>query len=95
MEPWWNLGGTLVDPSWNLTSGPPRTTLEPIWAETQSFQLLGKKKIAETEKGETILAGPPEDTPTKKVIIMVVWELTPVAPVMIMVIAYLLLCGCS
>ena len=34
VEPSWNLvepGGTLVD---RLTSGPPRTTPEPIWAET-------------------------------------------------------------
>ena len=38
MEPWWNSGGTLVEPSWNpswnLTSGPPRPTPEPIWAKT-------------------------------------------------------------
>ena len=44
VEPWWNPGGTLVEPSWNLASGPPQTTPEPIWAETQSFQLLGEKK---------------------------------------------------
>ena len=41
VEPSWNPGGTLVEPwwnprSWNLTSGPPRTTPEPIWAETPS-----------------------------------------------------------
>ena len=29
VEPWWNRRGTLVEPSWNLMSGPPRTTPEP------------------------------------------------------------------
>ena len=46
VEPWWNPRGTLVEPSWNprgtlITSGPPRTTPEPIWAETPKLQLLG------------------------------------------------------
>ena len=36
VEPCWNPGGTLVEPLWNLASGPPR--MRP-----QSFQLLGKK----------------------------------------------------
>ena len=34
VEPWWSPGRTLVEPSWNLTSRPPRTTPELIWAET-------------------------------------------------------------
>ena len=51
----WNPGGTLVEPSWNLTSGPPRTTPQPIWAETQSFQLLGKNNKREAR---TSCAGP-------------------------------------
>ena len=43
VEPWWNPGGTLVKPLWNLTSGPPRTTPEPIWAETpKAFSCCGK-----------------------------------------------------
>ena len=32
--------GSLVEPSWNLTSGPPLSGLRP-----QSFQLLGKKNV--------------------------------------------------
>ena len=40
----WNPGGTLVEPSWNLTSGPPQTTPEPIWAETTKLSAVGKKK---------------------------------------------------
>ena len=43
VEPWWNPGGTLVvEPSWNLTSGPPRTTRSLSGLRPQSFQLLGK-----------------------------------------------------
>ena len=38
VEPWWN--------SWNLTPGPPRTTPEPIWAETPKLSAGGKKKKA-------------------------------------------------
>ena len=38
-----NPGGTLVEPSWNLTSGPPRTTPEPIWAETPKLSAVGEK----------------------------------------------------
>ena len=39
----------LVEPSWNpgrttLTSGPPRTTPEPIWAETPKLSAVGGKK---------------------------------------------------
>ena len=40
----WNFRGTLVEPSWNLTSGPPRTTPEPIWAETPKLPAVGEKK---------------------------------------------------
>ena len=29
--------------SWNLTSGPPRTTPEPIWAETPKLSAVGEK----------------------------------------------------
>ena len=35
--------GTLVEPSWNLASGSPRTTPEPIWAETPKFSAVGEK----------------------------------------------------
>ena len=35
VEPWWNPGGTLP------TSGPPRTTPEPIWAETPKLSAVG------------------------------------------------------
>ena len=37
-------GGTLVEPLWNLISGPPQTTPEPIWAETPKLSAVGKKK---------------------------------------------------
>ena len=48
VELWWNPSGTLVEPSWNLTSGPPRTTPEPIWAETPKLSAVrGKKKASE------------------------------------------------
>ena len=41
----WNPRGTLVESSWNLTSGPPWKTPEPTWAETpKSFQLLGNNE---------------------------------------------------
>ena len=40
----WNPGGSLVEPSWNLTSGPPRTTPEPIWAETPKLSAVGENK---------------------------------------------------
>ena len=46
VEPWWNVGGTLVEPSWNLTSGPPRTTPEPISAETSKLSAAGVKNTA-------------------------------------------------
>ena len=29
-------------PTWNLTAGPPRTTAEPIWAETPKLSAVGK-----------------------------------------------------
>ena len=48
MELWWNPRGTLVEPSWNLPAGPPRTIPEPIWAETPKLSAVG-------EKGELIL----------------------------------------
>ena len=38
--------GTLVEPCgtlWNLASGPPRTTPEPIWAETPKFSAVEEK----------------------------------------------------
>ena len=44
VEPWWNPGGTLVEPWWNLSSGSPRTTPEPIWAETPKLSAVGEKK---------------------------------------------------
>ena len=44
VEPPWNPGGTLVEPSWNLTSGPLRTTPEPIWAETPKLSAVGEKE---------------------------------------------------
>ena len=34
----------LVEPSWNLTSGPPRTTPEPIWAETPKLSAVGEQR---------------------------------------------------
>ena len=34
-----------MEPSWNLTSGPPRTTPEPIWAETPKLSGVGEKKL--------------------------------------------------
>ena len=40
----WNSGGTLVEPSWNLISRPPRTTPEPIWAETPKLSAVGEKE---------------------------------------------------
>ena len=50
-EPSWNPcgtllkepAGTLVEPWWNLTSGLPRTTPEPIWAETPKLSAVGEK----------------------------------------------------
>ena len=53
VEPWWNPGGTLVEPWWNpalvepwwnLSSGSPRTTPEPIWAETPKLSAVGGKR---------------------------------------------------
>ena len=42
-----NPGGTLVEPLvepwWNLSSGSPRTTPEPIWAETPKLSAVGEK----------------------------------------------------
>ena len=47
VERWWNPGGTLVEPLvepwWNLSSGSPRTTPEPIWAETPKLSAVGEK----------------------------------------------------
>ena len=39
----WNPGGTPVERWWNLTSGLPRTTPEPIWAETPKLPAVGEK----------------------------------------------------
>ena len=48
MEPWWNAGGTLVDPGGTLVepwwNGPPLTTPKPIWAETPKLSAVGEKK---------------------------------------------------
>ena len=54
VEPWWNPGGgtllegtlvePLVEPWWNLSSGSPRTTPEPIWAETPKLSAVGEKE---------------------------------------------------
>ena len=53
---WWNSGGTLVEPSWNLTSGPPRTTPEPIWAETPKLSAVGEKGVyPQSEDGPMVL----------------------------------------
>ena len=46
VELWWNPGGTL----WSLTSGPPRTTLEPIWAETPKLSAVGENKTKHTKQ---------------------------------------------
>ena len=35
---------TLVEPSWNLTSGSPWTTPEPIWTETPKLSAVGEKR---------------------------------------------------
>ena len=43
VEPSWNPGG-LVEPTSNLTSGPPRTTPDPIWAETPKLSAVGEEK---------------------------------------------------
>ena len=51
--------GTLVEPgwnpSWNLTSGPPRTTPEPIWAETPKLSAVGEQKRKLFPNNERIL----------------------------------------
>ena len=36
----------LVEPWWNLSSGSPRTTPEPIWAETPKLSAVGEKLTA-------------------------------------------------
>ena len=47
----WNPRGTwLVEPSWNLTSGPPQTTPEPIWAETPKLSDVRGKIWGATKK---------------------------------------------
>ena len=52
LEPWWNPRGTLVEPLvepwWNLSSGSPRTTPEPIWAETPKLSAVREKKKIRT-----------------------------------------------
>ena len=49
VEPWWDPGGTLVEPSWNLTSGPPRTP-EPIWAETPKLSAVVEEEEEEEKE---------------------------------------------
>ena len=34
-----------MQPSWNLTSAPPQTTPEPIWAETPKLSAVGEKTL--------------------------------------------------
>ena len=48
VEPWWNPGKTLGERWGNLTPGPPRTTPEPIWAETPKLSAVGEKQKATT-----------------------------------------------
>ena len=43
--------GTVVEPSWNLTSDPPRTTAEPIWAETPKLSAVGEQRQQNRKKG--------------------------------------------
>ena len=62
----WNPGGTLVEPSWNLTSGPPRTTPEPIWAETPKLSAVGEKKTFCNYGLIGTSLHPPLHHPTKK-----------------------------
>ena len=45
-----------MEPLWNLTSGPPRTTPEPIWAETPKLSAVGKR--TEPTKGLLFLYQP-------------------------------------
>ena len=33
-----------MEPSWNLTFGPPRSTPEPIWAETPKISAVGENR---------------------------------------------------
>ena len=40
-----------MEPSWNLTSRPPRTTPEPIWAETPKLSAVGEKRKTEGHCG--------------------------------------------
>ena len=65
VEPWWNPGGTLVEPWWNLSSGSPRTTPEPIWAETPKLSAVGEKKqhccpVSEKQRGPQKSPPPPQ-----------------------------------
>ena len=74
VEPWWNPGGTLVEPWsspggtlveplvepwWNLSSGSPRTTPEPIWAETPKLSAVGEKKPTSPTFGGVGFPPPP------------------------------------
>ena len=38
---------------WSLTSWPPRTTPEPIWAETPKLSTVGKKRLQQENSLET------------------------------------------
>ena len=51
VEIWWN-------PSWNLTSGPPRTTPEPIWAETPKLSAVGEKMEKHSPSSASASSGP-------------------------------------
>ena len=69
-ETWWNLGGTLVEPLvepwWNLSSGSPRTTPEPIWAETPKLSAVGgKKQLAQASSPCEPPPPPPPPRPGK------------------------------
>ena len=60
MESWWNSGSLWWNSGgipWNLTSGPPRTTPEPIWAETPKLSAVGEKKKACFLTRSTFLVG--------------------------------------
>ena len=57
-----------MEPSWNLTSRPPRTTPEPIWAETPKLPAVGgeKKRRVEFHQDSTRFCGGCGVVSTKK-----------------------------
>ena len=63
LEPWWNPGGTLVEPSWNLTSGSRRTTPEPIWAETPKLSAVGEKNNKKQKASKNTMTRPCPSAP--------------------------------